>query len=347
MGCNLSVLCPGSDVTAKSVDEIAPRKKKAQVMSCSSFAAEYSLGPKIGEGAFSIVRRGTHIRSGAAVAIKCLDLAQVSASDLVSIRREVSILKQLQHPHVIRCHDFFLEASSGYIVTDLMEGGDLFDRIVEKTVYTELEAKNVVQALLEAIAYCHDMHIVHRDLKPENILLSSRDEAAVIKIADFGLAKDDAYLTTMCGSPAYVAPEVLVATKAPYDKAVDVWSIGVITYALLSGFLPFFDQNPATMFRKIKAGAFGFPSPHWDLVSPAAKAFVSRMLVVAPAARATARALLQDEWLTTTKAPQAYVPLTTTMTELRKLNSRRSLRSAILTVQSAVKLKQAISLPVT
>ncbi|EQC38705.1 CAMK protein kinase, partial [Saprolegnia diclina VS20] len=345
MGCNLSVQCPGSDVRGKSVDDLAPLKaKKAQVMACTRFAAAYTLGPKIGEGAFSVVRRGTHVATGATVAVKCLDLKQVSAMDLVSIQREVSILKQLNHPHVIRCHAFFLEENCGYIVTDLMEGGDLFDRIVDKTVYTELEAKNVVRALLEAVAYCHDMHIVHRDLKPENILLSSRGDDAVIKIADFGLAKDDAYLTTMCGSPAYVAPEVLVSTKAPYDKAVDIWSIGVITYALLCGFLPFFDKNPAKMFRMIKAGAYAFPSPHWDLISPSAKAFVARMLVVVPSERASAHTLLQDAWFTT-HAPQVYVPLTTAMTELRKLNSRRSLRSAILTVHTAMKLKQAISLP--
>ncbi|OQR93731.1 calcium/calmodulin-dependent protein kinase [Thraustotheca clavata] len=345
MGCTLtSMLCPGSDVSAKSVDELTPLKR-AQVAACPPLAAHYSLGPKIGEGAFSVVRKGVHLHSGDVVAIKCLDLKTISSAEMANILREVSILKQLNHPHVIRCHAFYLEDHFGYIVTDLMEGGDLFDRIVDKNVYTELEAKDVVKSLLSAVAYCHEMHIVHRDLKPENILLSSRDDNAVIKIADFGLAKDDAYLITMCGSPAYVAPEVLISTKSPYDKAVDIWSIGVITYALLCGYLPFYDKNPAKMFRQIKAGIFTFPSPHWDMISPAAKDFVSKMLVVMPAKRASASLLLEDEWIT--KTTLKCVPLTKAMTELRKLNSRRSLRSSIIAVQSAIKLKNASSLPAT
>ncbi|ETV64936.1 CAMK protein kinase [Aphanomyces astaci] len=292
-----------------------------------TFGSQYHLGEKLGEGAFSVVRKCVHIGSGTAYAAKCLDLRNISLQDLHNIEREVKILQQLHHPNVISCKDYFLESTTGYIVTDLMEGGDLFDRIVEKSVYTEREAKDVVHAVVDAVAYCHAKRIVHRDLKPENILLSSHDDCtAVIKVADFGLAKDESYLTTMCGSPAYVAPEVLSGDRGLYNKAVDVWSVGVITFALLSGYLPFFDDNPSQMFKKIKHGVFSFESPYWDDISPCAKAFVKAALVVDPSKRATAEDLLRHSWMQT--ANDATVPLSSALSGLRTLSKRTSLKTA-------------------
>ncbi|RHY26904.1 hypothetical protein DYB32_007169 [Aphanomyces invadans] len=281
MGCEWSFICP-PDATGNAQKQSILRPKGVK----ATFGSQYQLGEKLGEGAFSVVRKCVHIASGTVYAAKCLDLRNISPQELQNIEREVNILQQLHHPNVISCNAFFLEATAGYIVTDLMEGGDLFDRIVEKSVYTEREAKDVVHAIVDAVAYCHAKHIVHRDLKPENILLSSHDDhTAVVKIADFGLAKDDSYLTTMCGSPAYVAPEVLLGERGLYNKAVDVWSIGVITFALLSGYLPFYDDNPSQMFKKIKKGVYTFESPYWDDISPSAKAFVKAALVVDPSKR--------------------------------------------------------------
>ncbi|KAF0700301.1 Aste57867_9179 [Aphanomyces stellatus] len=350
MGCEWSsYLCPGG-----TKEEDTPLvKQHAPVV---TFSTQYHLGEKLGEGAFSIVRKATHIATGKVYAAKCLNLKHISAQEMQNIEREVCILKQLQHPNVISCKAYFLEVHAGYIVTDLMEGGDLFDRIVEKSVYTEKEAKDVMHAIVDAVAYCHAKHIVHRDLKPENILLSSHEDDALIKIADFGLAKDDEYLSTMCGSPAYVAPEVLSGDKGLYDKEVDIWSIGVITYALLCGYLPFYDDNPSVMFKKIKRGAFEFDAPHWDHVSVQAKSFVKMMLVVDPKQRyvvalddddqhdvpsASADDLLKHPWIQT--ANDATVPLSGAISGLRQLTKRHSLKSAAKAVQSTLHMKKLMS----
>lgn len=168
-----------------------------------------------------------------------------------------------------------------------MEGGELFDRIVDKSYYTEREARDLVLLLLEAIKYCHSYGIVHRDLKPENVLLSSKDDNASIKLADFGFAKkldlDSENLTTACGTPGYVAPEILKGSS--YGKTVDIWSIGVITFILLCGYPPFHHDNHNALFRLIKAGKFEFSSPYWDHISDEAKDLINQMLVVDPAKR--------------------------------------------------------------
>ncbi|RHY09232.1 hypothetical protein DYB25_005402, partial [Aphanomyces astaci] len=324
MGCEWSYLCPPSATEGPAKQALL--KPKAIAI---TFGSQYHLGEKLGEGAFSVVRKCVHIGSGTAYAAKCLDLRNISPQDLRNIEREVKILQQLHHPNVISCKDYFLESTTGYIVTDLMEGGDLFDRIVEKSVYTEREAKDVVHAVVDAVAYCHAKRIVHRDLKPENILLSSHDDCtAVIKVADFGLAKDESYLTTMCGSPAYVAPEVLSGDRGLYNKAVDVWSVGVITFALLSGYLPFFDDNPSQMFKKIKHGAFSFESPYWDDISPCAKAFVKAALVVDPSMRYCTYSLLLTCRDDSGTANDATVPLSSALSGLRTLSKRTSLKTA-------------------
>ncbi|KAG9402862.1 hypothetical protein AC1031_006403 [Aphanomyces cochlioides] len=246
----------------------------------------------------------------------------------------------MDHPNIMTLYEVYTEAQYYYLVTEFMEGGELFDRIVEKTFYTEKEARDLVQVLLSAIKYCHDHNVVHRDLKPENLLLTSKKDDAYIKIGDFGFAKQDfnAGLTTACGTPGYVAPEILKGEA--YGKSVDIWSIGVITFILLCGYPPFHDENQKRLFTAIKLGQYKFESPYWDEVSVDAKDFISKMLVVNPDERYTADQLLQHVWVTGDQI--STVPLTKAIEELKKYNIRRKFKAAVRTVQVTTALSRAL-----
>ncbi|RLN98171.1 hypothetical protein BBJ28_00018027 [Nothophytophthora sp. Chile5] len=320
----------------------------------NSFEEQYSLGKVIGSGTFSVVRIAVHRPSGQRYAIKCIKRDGLVAEDIEALTTEVAILKQMNHPNIMILHDFFVEEKFYYLVTEFMEGGELFDRIVEKSYYNEREARDLVKLLLEAIKYCHDANIVHRDLKPENLLLTSKDDDASIKLADFGFAKkvevDSDGLVTACGTPGYVAPEILEGK--PYGKTVDIWSIGVITYILLCGYPPFHDDNHNALFKKIKKGKFQFDSPYWDHVSDDAKDLISQMLVVDPEkrysvavvvanCRATVDQLLAHRWVTGTEV--ATVQLTSALEELRRFNARRKFKAAVSTVSTTVGLSKKYS----
>ncbi|RZC36561.1 calcium/calmodulin-dependent protein kinase type 1 [Asbolus verrucosus] len=180
---------------------------------------------------------------------------------------------------------------------ELVTGGELFDRIVEKGSYTEKDAADLIRQVLEAVDYMHEQGVVHRDLKPENLLYYSPDEDSKIMISDFGLSKmeDSGIMATACGTPGYVAPEVLA--QKPYGKAVDVWSIGVISYILLCGYPPFYDENDANLFAQILKGEFEFDSPYWDEISDSAKDFIRQLMCVNVEKRFTCRQALAHPWI--------------------------------------------------
>lgn len=309
----------------------------------NSFEEQYALGKVIGSGTFSVVKESVHKPTGQKYAIKCIKRDGLTVEDIEALTTEVAILKQMNHPNIMILHDFFQEEKYYYLVTEFMEGGELFDRIVEKSYYSEREARDLVKLLLESIKYCHDANVVHRDLKPENLLLTSKDDDASIKLADFGFAKkiefDSAGLVTACGTPGYVAPEILEGH--PYGKAVDIWSIGVITYILLCGYPPFHDDNHNALFKKIKRGKFQYDSPYWDHVSDDAKDLINKMLVTNPAERWTAAQLLEHKWVTGKEI--ATVQLTSALEELRRFNARRKFKAAIRTVQATNALSKAFS----
>ncbi|KDO20510.1 CAMK/CAMK1 protein kinase [Saprolegnia parasitica CBS 223.65] len=312
-------------------------QSRPSLVSSHHFADIYALDvdQKLGEGATAIVYVATNKRNGKRVAVKCFEKAKMVQNEIRDLFMEVGILKLMKHKNVLQLHDFFEEPAHFFIVTDLLEGGELFDRIVEKEFYSEKEARDVIKTLLEAIQYLHDLNVVHRDLKPENILLTSHGDDTSIKIADFGFAKQDfeGKLTDKCGSPDYIAPEILA--RSFYGKQVDVWSAGIITYILLCGYPPFSGKNNTVLFNNIKAGQFEFESPYWDDVSSEAKAFVRRMLVVDPSARATVDMLLNDVWIT---GDVSATPLNGVMDELRRFNARRKFKAAVKTVQATVSL---------
>uniref|UniRef100_M4C058 Protein kinase domain-containing protein n=1 Tax=Hyaloperonospora arabidopsidis (strain Emoy2) TaxID=559515 RepID=M4C058_HYAAE len=303
----------------------------------------YSLGKVIGSGSYSVVRESVRIGTNHKVAIKCIKRSDLSKDDDAAIQFEVSILQQLKHPNIMTLEEVFIEPEYYYLVTEFVSGGELFDRIVQKTFYTEKAARDLVKILIGAIKYCHDQNVVHRDLKPENLLLLSADDDASIKLADFGFAKtvskDSNGLATTCGTPGYVAPEILEG--ASYGKPVDIWSIGIITYILLAGYPPFHDESQSVLFKKIRKGKFYFDSPYWDNVSTDAKEFISKMLVVNPKNRATAEELLEHPWITGTDL--ATVPLTSALTELRRFHARKKFKAAVHSVQATLSMNKTLS----
>lgn len=295
---------------------------------CTKF---YKFGKTLGTGSFATVKAATKKDDQSRWAVKCIKKESLAPEDEQALQDEVSILQQVSHPNIVRLHEVFDCPKTFYMVMEVMSGGELFDRIVEKEKYTEEDARVLVQKMAQAIKYCHDMGIVHRDLKPENLLFQDETEESEIKIADFGLAKlvtSENMMETACGTPGYVAPEIL--SDMPYGKEVDLWSIGVITYILLCGFPPFFDDNNAALFTAIKQGKYDYPSPYWDSVSDGAKALIDKLLVVDPAKRYTADDVLADPWVTGT---QNDTGLGGVQDELRRFNARRKFRAGILTAK--------------
>lgn len=327
-----------------------PAVSKQESPLLSRFHQKYELSDKIlGKGGFSICYEGTRKADGKRVAVK---VSRVKASEKENWLREVHILKDLKHPHIMELMDFFepepwqlksAKSSKGdrhYVVTELLEGGELFERIVEKTFYSEQLARTVVINMLEAVAYMHARGVAHRDLKPENLLLESHSSDTDVQIADFGFAKVSTkghYLHTALGTPGYVAPEIL--KQLPYGIASDIWSLGVITYILLCGYPPFHSENHAELFDQIKAGNFEFEEEYWCDVSPEAKDMVRSMLVVNPAQRLTAQELLQHEWV---DASIPAVPLTIAQQNLARFNARRRFRKAVKTVQAVHRFSRAL-----
>ena len=206
-------------------------------------------------------------------------------------------MNQLDHPNVVRLLEIYDEEHSINLVMELMQGGELFDRIVEKESYSEKMASDTIQPIVDAIRYCHELGIVHRDLKPENLLYETDDEKSVIKISDFGLARfvEGDFATTACGTPGYLAPEIIEGKG--YGQEVDYWSIGIILYVMLCGFPPFYNENNQALFKSIQDVDYEFPSPYWDDISEAAKDLVRKLLVKDPKQRLTAVQILEHPWI--------------------------------------------------
>lgn len=278
---------------------------------------------QLGTGGFSVVRLGLQKSTGIKVAVKCVNLAKLSANDESDVLREIELLKEIHHPHVVRLYDSYRDDQFIFIVLEMVHGGELFDWIVSKDEYLETEARDLMYTLLQTLAHLHRHNIVHSkcrltyqevivlanifwiflswfqlgDIKPENILMLSANDTS-IKLTDFGFAakcKDDFSLHDGCGSPSYVAPEILL--RVPYGRPVDVWSVGVVGYILLCGYAPFNAPNDKQMFELIKQGKFRFHSDAWDAISDDAKDLISHLLVVNAETRLTAQDALNHPWV--------------------------------------------------
>jgi len=293
------------------------------------FNQSYMLARELGSGAFSVVKLGVHLETGKKSAVKIVSKKKLSEEDLTSLMMEIQILSELDHPHIIKLFETFDEGTDYYIVTELVEGGELFDRIVAKSHYTELEARDLIKLMFETMAYMHGQGIVHRDLKPENLLLCSETDDSDIKIADFGFAKRVRELSpkeTACGTPGYVAPEILRGDK--YGAEVDVWSMGVICYVLLAGYPPFYDEDQKRLFKKIKEGRYHFHEDYWGNTSPEAINMIQMMLCVDQSKRWTSQQLLSHPWITMGNEALVTKDLTASINVMKKFNAKRRLRAA-------------------
>ena len=254
----------------------------------------------------------------------------------------MEILRIMNHPNIVRLIDFYDEPSQYLIAMEYLEGGELFDRIVKKAYYNEKEARDLAQIFLSAVKYMHDRNVVHRDLKPENLLLKSQSDDADVKIADFGFATiaEADTLTEQCGTPGYVAPEILGHKK--YGKAVDMWSVGVITYILLGGYPPFHDDNQRQLFKKIQAAKYEFHPDFWGGVSDEAKDLISKLLVLDVSARLTVDQALSHAWIRKSDQELAERNLEVNLTELKKYQANKRFKKAANTIIATQKFKNLL-----
>ncbi|KAK3811764.1 MAG: putative calmodulin-dependent protein kinase type 1 [Benniella sp.] len=263
---------------------------------------KYRTGRVLGEGTYAVVKEGVHIETGKKYAVKVISKKLMEGKEHM-IRNEINVLRRISvgHANILTMADSFETLNNLYLVTELAEGGELFDRICNKGSYYERDAANLVRTICSAVAYLHDQGIVHRDLKPENLLFKTPDENSELLIADFGLSRiidQEKFhlLTTTCGTPGYMAPEIF--KKSGHGKPVDMWAVGVITYFLLCGYTPFDRQNSMDEVHAILHAEFEFaPVEYWHGVSETAKSFVKGLLTADPDHRMTAVRALQHPWL--------------------------------------------------
>lgn len=291
--------------------------------------------------------------------MKIVDIKHMTRDQLTSLKNEIEVMTELsaatddgenddrskRSNYIVRLHEVFQEKSRYFLVLEKMSGGELFDRIVDKETYHELDARNACLSMLRSMQYCHQKRIVHRDLKPENILLQSPRCDSTLKIADFGLARKvhtPNSLRTLCGTPAYVAPEVLDEELGGYDVAVDMWSLGVILYIMLGGYLPFDDTDQLELYEQILDGDFDFEEKFWGPVSQDAKDLISGLLTVDAKKRLTADQALESKWMTSSNVQLAGNDLCETLPELRDFNVKRKLRAAVATIKAAHKLRTLV-----
>ncbi|KAG9263704.1 serine/threonine-protein kinase DCLK1a isoform X1 [Astyanax mexicanus] len=265
----------------------------------ASISDRYRVGRMIGDGNFAVVHECVERSTGRAYALKIINKGKCRGKEQM-IQNEVAILRRVKHPNVVLLIEEMDTYSELYLVMELVKGGDLFDAITSATRYTERDASGMLYNLANAIKYLHSLNIVHRDIKPENLLVyEHQDGSKSLKLGDFGLATVvDGPLYTVCGTPTYVAPEIIAETG--YGLKVDIWAAGVITYILLCGFPPFrgSTEDQEALFDQILLGQIEFPLPYWDNVSDSAKELITSMLQVEVDQRYTALQVLEHPWVT-------------------------------------------------
>lgn len=265
---------------------------------------KYEVGRTIGEGTFAKVKFAQNTETGESVAMKVLDRATIKKHKMADqIKREISIMKLVRHPHVVRLHEVLADRKKIFIILEFITGGELFDKIVKNGKLSENDSRRYFQQLIDGVDYCHSKGVYHRDLKPENLLLDSQ---GYLKISDFGLSalrvEGVKLLQTTCGTPNYVAPEVL--SHKGYDGAIaDIWSCGVILYVLLAGYLPFDEVDLSTLYCKIKNVEFSCPS--WFSIG--AKTLINKILDSNPVTRIRIEDIRNDDWFKKNYVSVRYV----------------------------------------
>ncbi|TRZ25912.1 hypothetical protein HGM15179_001259 [Zosterops borbonicus] len=294
--------------------------------------AKYDIKALIGRGSFSRVVRVEHKATKQPYAIKMIETKYREGREVCE--SELSVLRRVRHTNIIQLIEVFETQDRVYMVMELATGGELFDRIIAKGSFTERDATRVLQMVLDGVRYLHTLGITHRDLKPENLLYYHPGTDSKIMITDFGLASarkkgDDCLMKTTCGTPEYIAPEILV--RKPYTNSVDMWALGVISYILLSGTMPFEDDNRTRLYRQILKGKYSYSGEPWPSVSNLAKDFIDRLLTVDPSDRMTALQALKHPWVVSMAASSSMKNLHRSISQnlLKRASSRcQSTKSA-------------------
>ncbi|KAL2139033.1 hypothetical protein VTI28DRAFT_5871 [Corynascus sepedonium] len=320
-------------------------RQQPQVQPC-----RYKVGKVLGAGSYSVVKECLHIDTGRYYAAKVINKRLMAGREHM-VRNEIAVLKKVSmgHQNILTLVDYFETMNNLYLVTDLALGGELFDRICRKGSYYESDAADLIRAVLSAVAYLHDHGIVHRDLKPENLLFRTPEDNADLLIADFGLSRimdEEKFhvLTTTCGTPGYMAPEIF--KKIGHGKPVDIWALGVITYFLLCGYTPFDRDSDFEEMQAILNADYSFtPLEYWRGVSESAKDFIRRCLTIDPAKRMTAHEALQHPfvagWARAAAGGEGADKGTNLLPTVKKnFNARRTLHAAIDTVRAINKLRE-------
>ncbi|ESS65173.1 putative protein kinase [Trypanosoma cruzi] len=303
----------------RDVDSV-PREPSSDVQ----YIGNYAMGETIGKGSFGKVRKGRHLPTGETVAIKILNRNKLNNAKMGKrVYREMKILKLFSHPNICRLYEVITTPTDMYLIMEYVEGGELYDYIVKRRMLKEDVGRYILQQIVCALEYCHHFLVVHRDLKPENILLGP---GLQVKLIDFGLAnimKDNEFLASSCGSPNYAAPEIL-SGKLYFGPEVDVWSCGVILYALLCGCLPFDEESIPLLFSKIKKGQYQIP-PH---VSHGARELIEKILVVDPLMRLTIPQIRDNAWFNTNLPMRLSYNETIFLTGQKRISPKVASRAA-------------------
>ncbi|KAI8871046.1 calcium/calmodulin-dependent protein kinase 1 [Ramicandelaber brevisporus] len=307
----------------------------------------YKFIKQLGSGSFGEVKLATKLDTDEQVAVKIVRKAQLKASNNEAmVVKELSIVGRLDHPSIVHLLDWFESKDKYYMVFQLASGGELFDRIIARGKFTEDDARDVVKTVLEALSYLHAHGIVHRDLKPENLIYASPAPDAPLLLADFGISKlmrnDTDVMTTVCGSPGYTAPEIL--TRKPYGREVDLYSLGIISYALLCGYAPFYEyeHDQYKMLQVMLNGHIVFHDPYWRGISELAKDFIRHMLHPDPAMRPSADAALAHPWITGINATTAAAADLLPTVKKNYTDARQKLRDSINKIRALNRIKTGL-----
>lgn len=309
------------------------KKSTMIVQNLRDLEEEYDIGDKLGSGSYGIVKQCLHKVTGQERAVKIIEKKKIK--NMAQFRTEVTILQTLDHPHVIKMYEYFEDDDSIYLVLEKCEGGELFDRIIEKEFFSEKEAARIFKQILQAINYCHNNGVCHRDLKPENFIFATKEESSDIKIIDFGLSKifdpttqGYSLMQTGCGTPYYISPEVLTHN---YNHMCDMWSAGCILYVLLCGYPPFFGDDDREIIEAVRLGEFDFDGEEWEDVSVEAKDLISR-LISKPEVRLSANEALKHPWVKTLAKNSKKEKLNKMdMVHLKKFQNHQKMKQVAIT----------------